>query len=271
MKLYAFIGESGSGKSYRAMWLANSLGIKYVIDDGLLISGGKVVAGSSAKKEKTKMGSTKKAIFWGQADADEMKRAIKKNGVKTLLILATSDRMADRIAERLKLGKIEKYINIHDIASEEEISTAKRIRNTLGMHVIPVPTMAIKKDFQGYFWGKLEILLAARSYKSEKTVMRPSYSYLGDYSVDRSVIAEICRHEAEKEDGVKVKDILIFSAVNGGVNLRFYVELTGIRNIKGICSNIQNKVGNAMEEYLGMVTEKIDITVSNVFKKEGEK
>ena len=39
IKVYAFVGPSGTGKSYRAQMVANSRNIDYIIDDGLLICG----------------------------------------------------------------------------------------------------------------------------------------------------------------------------------------------------------------------------------------
>ena len=54
IKVYAFVGPSGTGKSYRAQMVANEKGINYIIDDGLLISGNEVLAGISAKKAPTK-------------------------------------------------------------------------------------------------------------------------------------------------------------------------------------------------------------------------
>ena len=43
--------------------VANSKGIEYIIDDGLLICGNEVVAGSSAKKAPTKIETVKNALF----------------------------------------------------------------------------------------------------------------------------------------------------------------------------------------------------------------
>ena len=48
MKVYALVGKSGTGKSYRAMSLAAAKNINAIIDDGLFISAGQVIAGSSA-------------------------------------------------------------------------------------------------------------------------------------------------------------------------------------------------------------------------------
>src|SRR5690554_2163426 len=46
----AFIGPSGTGKSTRAVSVACQNQIHWLIDDGLLINGSRIVAGSSAKK-----------------------------------------------------------------------------------------------------------------------------------------------------------------------------------------------------------------------------
>lgn len=54
MKVYAFVGPSGTGKSYRAQMVANENNINYIIDDGLLIKDNAVIAGNSAKKPQQK-------------------------------------------------------------------------------------------------------------------------------------------------------------------------------------------------------------------------
>ncbi|MBR1802790.1 MAG: hypothetical protein IJ777_02310 [Clostridia bacterium] len=50
IKVYAFIGPSGTGKSYRAQMVASENNINYIIDDGILIKDNGIIAGSSAKK-----------------------------------------------------------------------------------------------------------------------------------------------------------------------------------------------------------------------------
>ena len=52
MKVYAFVGPSGTGKSYRAQMIAGTRNINYIIDDGLIIMDNRIIAGSSAKKAK---------------------------------------------------------------------------------------------------------------------------------------------------------------------------------------------------------------------------
>ena len=45
MKVIAFTGPSGTGKSFRAISVAHQHGCDGIIDDGLLIEGTKILAG----------------------------------------------------------------------------------------------------------------------------------------------------------------------------------------------------------------------------------
>lgn len=63
IKVYAFVGPSGTGKSYRAQMVASEYNIRYIIDDGLLIKDNEVIAGVSAKKAPTKIETVKGALF----------------------------------------------------------------------------------------------------------------------------------------------------------------------------------------------------------------
>lgn len=87
LKVYAFIGPSGTGKSFRAQSVAADNNIQCIIDDGLLIKGNIVLAGRSAKKAETKIQTIRDAIFSTKEEQEEMKKAFKKYKVKSLLIL----------------------------------------------------------------------------------------------------------------------------------------------------------------------------------------
>ena len=147
MQVYAFVGKTGTGKSYNALKVAKSYDIKYIIDDAILIKETKVIAGKSAKTEASKIASVKAAIFFYEDRREEMISVIKKEKIDKILILGTSDDMVQKIAENLKLGKIQKTIYIEDVASPEKIEEARKSRFEEGKHVVPVPTFEIKKQF----------------------------------------------------------------------------------------------------------------------------
>ena len=85
----AFIGQSGTGKSTRAIKVAGENEIYYIIDDGLLINGSRIVAGTSAKKAPTKIESVRQAIFVDPTRSEVMRRALVENMPKALMILGT--------------------------------------------------------------------------------------------------------------------------------------------------------------------------------------
>lgn len=198
MHLVAFIGPSGTGKSHRASWVARENGLDYIIDDGLLIHENSISAGKSAKKASSKIASVKVALFLDEQHKKEVKEAILKESPKGILILGTSDGMVEKIANNLGLGEFEQRIRIEDVASDFEIEQARNTRIKQGKHVIPVPAMQLKKQFSGYFLDPLQLF--RRKGKGdfqnigEKSVVRPTFSYYGNYTISDYAIYQIVNH-----------------------------------------------------------------------------
>jgi uncharacterized alkaline shock family protein YloU len=231
IKTYAFIGPSGTGKSYRAQYVASQRDIKYVIDDGLLIKENQVIAGVSAKKAPTKIETVKNALFLTEDKKIEIQKAIKKYRPDSILILGTSDGMVDKIANNLGLPPISERIYINEVATQEEMDTARRIRVTQGKHVIPVPTFEIKKDFSGYLLDPLQIFKSkgknAEPYIAEKSIIRPTFSYLGNFTISDSVFKDIIVTVAKKVDGIfKVMKIRVDKTQNDTAGVSLYVEVS---------------------------------------------
>ena len=231
IKTYAFIGPSGTGKSYRAQYVASQRDIKYVIDDGLLIKENQVIAGISAKKAPTKIETVKNALFLTEDRKNEVQKAIKKYRPDSILILGTSDGMVDKIANNLGLPPISERIYINEVATQEEMDTARRIRVTQGKHVIPVPTFEIKKDFSGYLLDPLQIFKSkgknAEPYIAEKSIIRPTFSYLGNFTISDSVFKDIIVTVAKKVDGIfKVMKIRVDKTQNDTAGVSLYVEVS---------------------------------------------
>ncbi len=231
IKTYAFIGPSGTGKSYRAQYVASERGIKYIIDDGLLIKDSQVIAGISAKKAPTKIETVKNALFLNEDRKSEVQKAIRKYRPDAILILGTSDGMVDKIAENLGLPPISERVYINEVATQEEMDTARRIRVTQGKHVIPVPTFEIKKDFSGYLLDPLQIFKSkgknAEPYIAEKSIIRPTFSYLGKFTISDSVFKDIIVTVAKKIEGIyKVLKIRVDKTQNDTAGVQLYIEVS---------------------------------------------
>lgn len=271
MKVIAFVGPSGTGKSYRSVMVAQKYGADAIIDDGLLISHGKVIAGSSAKREPTKIASVKHALFMRSYQVTEVQAALKKYKIECLMILGTSDGMVNKIAGNIGVGKIEQTIRIEDVASQDEMNMARRMRKVEGKHVIPVPTFEIKKEFSGYFLHPLrrfqknldtEIDTAA----ADKSIVRPTFSYMGDYIISDNVINEIAIHEANKiKNLVKIQNINLRKSGHG-VHIDMTVILRYGCNIFDVCRKIQLAVRENVERYTSVNARRVNILVKNLTK-----
>ncbi len=273
IKVYAFVGPSGTGKSYRAQLVANENNIHYIIDDGLLIHDNDVVAGNSAKKAPTKIETVKKAIFIEKEDRNEMREALKKIKPDAILILGTSDGMVEKIADNLGLPHPEKTIYINEVATETEMETAKRIRTTEGKHVIPVPTFEIKRDFAGYILDPLQIFKYRRNdepYISEKSIIRPTFSYLGKFTISDTVFRQITEYVAKKTEGIhRVSRVRVENTV-GATNI--YVEVYVIfgYNIVNVLRDFKQKVKKEIERLTTMNVQEVSVMAKGIHMPENK-
>lgn len=205
MKLHALVGSSGTGKSYQAMKLCRKLNIEYLIDDGILIHGQKKLAGSSAKREHTKVGAVKRAIFFWAEPRLEMQEILKAENPDSLLIIGTSIKMVQQIAEHLAIDPIDDLIFIDEISSKEDIEAARYHRTEFAQHVIPLPTLEVRKDFSGYFLNTLKIFSRVFGKKEEmieKSVVRPTFSFMGKFTISNKTLHQIVEISLSQLDGI---------------------------------------------------------------------
>ena len=268
MKVYAFVGPSGPGKSYRAQMVASENNISYIIDDGLLIKDNEVIAGESAKKAPTKIETVKHALFLTPAEKVEIKKALRKYKPESILILGTSDNMVKKIAENLELPPIEKIIYITDIATPEEMATAKRIRTTEGKHVIPVPTFEIKKDFSGYILDPLQIFKSkgkgSKPYISEKSIIRPTFSYLGKFTISDTVFRQILEYLATRSDAIY--RVVKTRIENYGEGPYIYMEVIVIYgfNVVEALQEFKKRSIKEIEKLTAMNVQKIEVVAKGM-------
>ena len=63
IKVYAFVGPSGTGKSYRAQMVAGEKDVHFIIDDGLLINDNRVVSRRISQKSINQNWNSKKGFI----------------------------------------------------------------------------------------------------------------------------------------------------------------------------------------------------------------
>lgn len=202
MIVHALIGESGTGKSTSALQFAHEHNIEGIIDDGILIVNGYKVAGTSAKFEKNSIKAIRRAIFQDEDHKNEVIEAIQNRQIQSILIIATSKKMANRIAERLELGPIEHIHYIDQIRTKREIQVAKFVRNTKGQHVMPIPFRQIEQNFfKRIIRRGKEIFGKNRVKLGETTLVRPDF-HSEVVHIHHSVYIQLLKYCMKKYENV---------------------------------------------------------------------
>ena len=269
LKVYAFVGPSGTGKSYRAQMVASERNINFIIDDGLLIKDNEVIAGESAKKAETKVATVKHALFYEESEREPVIKAFKKYRPESVLILGTSDGMVQKIAANLGLPEISETIYITDVATEEEMKTARRIRVTEGKHVIPVPTFEIKKDFSGYLLDPLQIFKSKgkgqKPYISEKSIIRPTFSYMGKFTISDLVFRQILEYLAAQTP--EIHRIMKTRVENYGEGAKIYIEVSIVYgfNVKDGLNAFTSKARKEIEKLTAMNVVDLEVVARNIY------
>ena len=266
--IIAFVGQSGTGKSTRAIAVARQNSIDYLIDDGLLINGGRIVAGTSAKKAPSKMESVRQALFVDPTRSEVMRRAIVESSPTAIMILGTSDSMLEKITTNLWLNKPSMLIRIEDVSTEEERRHARNTRMNEGMHTIPVPSMEIKHEFSGYFSDPLDRIRSrlnleeggvALDGENERTMIRPTFSSLGSYSISDDALLELI--EITLKDLPGYAKVLNFKSEKRTIGVVFTIDLALLYGFDAqkVLFDAQQRIGHAVENYTAITVVSVDI------------
>jgi hypothetical protein len=271
VRVFALVGESGTGKSFRAKLVARKYGIDLIIDDGLLIRNESILAGKSAKKEAIFMKAVKVALFDEKAHRDEVARVLKREKYRRILILGTSIRMIEKIADRLQLPHPDKIIKIDDIATQAEIEKAMFSRKVEGKHVIPVPAIEVRRSYPRIFYDSVRVFLKrtlgiipARSNIYEKAVVRPEYSKRGRVSITEDALAQMIIHCVDEwNDAIRIQRVTIRSDAQG-YRLTLVLEIPFGTQISGNIHKLQEYLVDNIERYTGILIEEVNIIIDRL-------
>ena len=177
--------------------------------------------------------------------------------------------MVQKIAANLGLPEISETTYITDVATEQEMETARRIRVTEGKHVIPVPTFEIKKYFSGYLLDPLQIFKSKgkgqKPYVSEKSIIRPTFSYMGNFTISDLVFRQILEYLAIKSPAIY--KILRTRVENYGDGAKLYMEVTimyGYNVVDGL-KDFKEKAKKEIEKLTAMNVVELEVVAKNIY------
>jgi uncharacterized alkaline shock family protein YloU/adenylate kinase family enzyme len=272
--VYALVGASGTGKSFRARLLAEKYGINAIIDDGLLIQDDKILAGHSAKREKTYMSAVRVALFDNKEHRDEIARVIKKAHINRILILGTSEKMVEKIAARLQLPTPTKIIRIEDIATREEIEKALKSRQIEGKHVIPVLSIEIKRSYPQIFSNSIKVFFEHKNLFSkntkkeakvfEKSIVQPEFSKKGRIEISEAALTQMVMHCVSELDPDTCVKKMTIKTDNQGYRLIITIDVPFGVPLTGKIHHLQQYIIDKIESYTGIFIEEVSIIIDKI-------
>lgn len=284
ISVYALVGKSGTGKSFRAKLLAEKIGIPYIVDDGLLIHDTTILAGRSAKQEKNYISAIKTALFTDSVHRDQVVEAIQKHRVKKILLLGTSDKMVARMAKRLELPPISQIIKIEEIASKEDIENAIKSRFEEGKHVIPVPAIEIKRDYAQILSDSIRIFFkGGRSSAGvkkarffDKSVVQPDFhtdekeKTPGRVRISEAALTQMILHCIDEYDSeVEVRKIKVKSS-RLGYGIQLSVSVPYGKTLAGGLHELRSYIQGRLQRYTGIILDSLEISIDNVSQRKKE-
>ncbi|MBC7341209.1 MAG: Asp23/Gls24 family envelope stress response protein [Clostridia bacterium] len=272
MEVFALIGPTGTGKSHRAQALAHEYNIKVIIDDGLIIEGARIVAGSSAKKEPSVVGAIRTALFENPESARQAQEAIARINPSRILVLATSKRMAEVICQRLRLPMPSQVIRIEEVATNEQIQRAKLARIKYGRHVVPAPIVEVRPRLAGTIIEPMLALFrrpqstaaASSGLWVDQTVVRPAFSYFGHFYVSVTAINDMVRYSARGIPGVQ--EVLHIESTQQSDRINIVTEITAdlSQPLPVTSAHLQRAIKKNVEHMTALNVSRVDIIVKRL-------
>ncbi|HSV57088.1 MAG TPA: hypothetical protein VLH39_08300 [Magnetospirillaceae bacterium] len=272
VRVFALVGESGTGKSFRAKLVAQKYGIDLILDDGLLINNDSILAGRSAKREQLYITAVKTALYHEKAHRDQVAKALARTRFKKILVIGTSEKMVEKITARLQLPHPSKIVKIEDIATTQEIEKAIRTRRVEGKHVIPVPAIEIRRSYPRIFYDSVRVFLqknlgtraisAPKVY--EKSVVRPEFSKRGRVAISEAALSQMVLHcVSEFNPDIRITKITVGSD-SQGYRLTLAVEVPYGTQLSGAIHRLQQYVIDNIERFTGILIEEVNVVVDRL-------
>ncbi|HEU5140122.1 MAG TPA: hypothetical protein VFT51_09115 [Bacillales bacterium] len=269
MKVYALYGKSGTGKSTSALTYAYEENIPAIIDDGLLIFKGKKIAGTSAKFEKNYIKAVKRATFFDENHAAEVRKALQVLAIDKILLIGTSKNMVNLIAEKLELDSINYFVRIEEIRTSSEIKIALFSRRTQGNHIMPIPHVQVEESFlKKLIRQGAKIFSPKKELIGETTIIQPHF-HRNTLHISEGVFEAIAKYAA-----VSIPEVLSCDKVNldlkglPSLSLDLTMKYLPERDLRTALKAVQQKVNEDFMNFFELELLNVNLHITKIIKDE---
>ena len=255
VRVIALVGKSGSGKSFHARLMAEEREIDIVIDDGLVIDRGTILTGHWAKKEQLLMVAVRKALFAEQENAREARKALRHVPFRRVLIVATSQRLAEKIAGNLWLPAPMEFIPVEGVATRGEIRTALRRRGRHGMHSSPVPEVRVRRNLL----SAIRLLLRGGGARKRRLRIVGPAAEAGSSTVISESAVVRCVEKFDTRIHVQKVSLL---ETGGMTTIELSLTVPRHRQGSGRMHDLSDFIMHGLEKQLGIIVREVKLTVA---------
>ena len=185
--------------------------------------------------------------------------------------MGTSEKMVLKIATRLQLPQPQKIIHIEDIASREEIEKAIKSRQIEGKHVIPVPSIEIKRNYPQIFSNSIKLFFRKKKILNqndgklfEKSIVQPEFSKKGRIEISEAALTQMVMHcVAEADSAVRIKKMSI-KTDSRGYRIIITIDVPFGTQLTGKIHKMQKYIIDKIESYTGILIEEVSIIIDKI-------
>ena len=124
--------------------------------------------------------------------------------------------------------------------------------------------MELKRSFAGYFLDTLGLFKGRAHATNERTVVRPAFSYYGDYILSDKVIADICGIIAEDDPAINSVILVTQTPSPEDYVINVAVKINTGCSLWDDVMNYQQKVNDAVENMTAFNVTEVNIEVRGV-------
>ena len=128
--------------------------------------------------------------------------------------------------------------------------------------MIPAPALQLKRNFAGYFMDPLRIFRGKDSgAAAERTVVRPTYSYMGEYFVDERVLEDIVTCVAWQMPGVSSVIRVVQDPRPEAFKLSVAVKVKHGFSVWAIARQLQDEINDKVEQMTAFNVTEVNVEV----------
>ena len=150
-----------------------------------------------------------------------------------------------------------------------------------GEHVIPAPLGQLRRDFAGYFMDPIkQFIHKARGNAVEtdgdqrqvddgpndRTVVRPTFSYFGSFTITEQVIRDIIKIAAEEYES----HLVVVDRMNNGkqTNMSVTIDVMAVRDPESIdkCMDLQQDVYGALVNMTAFTIDSVNVRIRDIVR-----